>query len=103
MRQGAGEPLQSYLNRFNEDMLFCKREFDVEALSTFKGDLNMSLLFWKDVQNNNPTTFDQLVEMITEEITKDNMILHRNRGKVFPNLMLGAGYGRGQSKPFYKQ
>ncbi|KAL2542411.1 Ribonuclease H [Abeliophyllum distichum] len=84
IRQAKSEPLQSYLSRFNEEMLFCER-MDVEALSTLNGGLDMNLYFWRDVHNKNSTTFDQLVEMITEEITNVNMIIHRNRVGLAPN------------------
>ncbi|KAL2531449.1 Uncharacterized protein Adt_04800 [Abeliophyllum distichum] len=79
-------------------MLFCKRITDVEALSALKEGLDMNLLFWRDVRNKNPTTFDQLVEMITEEITNENMILHRNRGRVAPNQMPRVNYWRNQGR-----
>ncbi|KAL2499540.1 Uncharacterized protein Adt_25090 [Abeliophyllum distichum] len=84
IRQAESELLQSYLSRFNEKMLLCERITDAEALSVLKRRLDMNLPFWRDVRNKNPTTFDQLVEMITEEITNENMILHRNRGGVAP-------------------
>ncbi|KAL2481041.1 Uncharacterized protein Adt_34007 [Abeliophyllum distichum] len=37
IRQAESEPLQSYLSLFNEEMLFCERITDVEALSMLKG------------------------------------------------------------------
>ncbi|KAL2533271.1 Uncharacterized protein Adt_06622 [Abeliophyllum distichum] len=96
IRQTESEPLQSYLSRFNEEMLFCERITDAEALSALKGGLDMNHPFWRDVRNKNPTTFDQLVEMIMEEITNKNMILHRNRGGVAPNQVLRVNYGKAQ-------
>ncbi|KAL2472128.1 Uncharacterized protein Adt_40264 [Abeliophyllum distichum] len=77
-------------------MLFCERITDAEALSVLNGGLDMNLPFWRDVRNKNPTTFDQLVEMITEEITNENMILHRNRGGVAPNQVPRINYGKSQ-------
>ncbi|KAL2471879.1 Uncharacterized protein Adt_40015 [Abeliophyllum distichum] len=71
---------------------------DSKALFALKGGLDMNLSFWRDVRNKNPTTFDQLVEMITEEITNENMILHRNHGEVAPNQMPKVNYGRNQGK-----
>ncbi|KAL2542883.1 Ribonuclease H [Abeliophyllum distichum] len=96
IRQAESEPLQSYLSRFNEEMLFCERITDAEALSALKGGLDMNHPFWRDVRNKNPTTFDQLVEMIMEEITNENMILHRNRGGVAPNQVPRVNYGKTQ-------
>ncbi|KAL2504879.1 Uncharacterized protein Adt_20500 [Abeliophyllum distichum] len=58
----------------------------------------MNLHFWRDVRNKNPTTFDQLVEMITKKITNENMIFHRNRRGVAPNQMPRMNYRRGQGK-----
>ncbi|KAL2471482.1 Uncharacterized protein Adt_39618 [Abeliophyllum distichum] len=84
IRQAESEPLQSYLSRFNEEMIFYKRITDAEALSALKGELDINLPIWRDVRNKNPTTLDQLVEMIIEEITNENMILHRNCGGVTP-------------------
>ncbi|KAL2490876.1 Uncharacterized protein Adt_26504 [Abeliophyllum distichum] len=96
IRQAESEPLQSYLSRFNEEMLFCERITDAEALSALKEGLYMNHPFWRDVRNKNPTTFDQLVEMIMEEITNENMILHRNRGGVAPNQVPRVNYGKAQ-------
>ncbi|KAL2543282.1 Uncharacterized protein Adt_04260 [Abeliophyllum distichum] len=79
-------------------MLFCERITDAEALSALKEGLDMNLPFWRDIRNKNPTTFDQLVEMITEEITNENMILHRNRGGVAPNQVPRVNYGRNQGR-----
>ncbi|KAL2512978.1 Uncharacterized protein Adt_18578 [Abeliophyllum distichum] len=56
----------------------------------------MNLPFWRDVRNKNPTTFDQLVELITEEITNENMIFHRNHGGVAPNQVPRINYGKSQ-------
>ncbi|KAL2517982.1 Integrase catalytic domain-containing protein [Abeliophyllum distichum] len=80
IRQADFEPLQSYLSHFNKEMLFYERITNAKALSALKGVLDMNLPFWRDVCNKNPATFDQLVEMITEEITNENIVLHRNRG-----------------------
>ncbi|KAL2518183.1 Retrotrans gag domain-containing protein [Abeliophyllum distichum] len=94
IRQAESELLQSYLSHFDEEMLFCERITDAEVLSVLKGGLDVNLSFWRDLSNKNSTTFDQLVEMITEEITNENMILHRNRGGVAPNQMSRMNYGR---------
>ncbi|KAL2504795.1 Uncharacterized protein Adt_20416 [Abeliophyllum distichum] len=93
--QAESEPLQSYLSRFNEEMLFCERITDVEALSALKGGLDINLPFWRDIRNKNTTTFDQLVEMVTKAITNENMILHINRRGVAPNQAPMMNYGRG--------
>ncbi|KAL2532151.1 Uncharacterized protein Adt_05502 [Abeliophyllum distichum] len=45
IRQAESEPLQSYMSRFNEEMLFCERITDAEALSALKGGLDMNLPF----------------------------------------------------------
>ncbi|KAL2466582.1 Uncharacterized protein Adt_42433 [Abeliophyllum distichum] len=79
-------------------MLFYERITDAEALSALKRGLDMNLHFWRDVRNKNPTTFDQLVEMITEEITNENMILHMNCRGVVPNQTPKMNYGRGQDR-----
>ncbi|KAL2480230.1 Uncharacterized protein Adt_33196 [Abeliophyllum distichum] len=73
-RQIERKSLQSYLSHFNEEMLFCERVSDAEALSALKKRLNMNLPFWRNVCNKKPTTFNQLVEMITKKITNKNMI-----------------------------
>ncbi|KAL2541512.1 Uncharacterized protein Adt_02490 [Abeliophyllum distichum] len=79
-------------------MLFYERITDDEALSALKGGLDMNLPFWRDVHNKNPAMFDQLVEMITEEITNENMILHRNHWIVALNQMPRVNYGKGQGR-----
>ncbi|KAL2497972.1 hypothetical protein Adt_23522 [Abeliophyllum distichum] len=58
----------------------------------------MNLSFSRDVRNKNRTTFDQLVEIITEEITNENMNLHRNHGGVAPNQAPRMNYNRGQGR-----
>ncbi|KAL2505145.1 Uncharacterized protein Adt_20766 [Abeliophyllum distichum] len=98
IRQARFEPLQSYLSRFNEEMLFCERISDAEALSALKWRLDMNLPFWRDICNENSATFDQLVEMITEEITNENMILYRNRGGIVANQNPRIGYDRSQGR-----
>ncbi|KAL2466615.1 Retrotrans gag domain-containing protein [Abeliophyllum distichum] len=45
IRQAESEPLQSYLSCFNEEMLFCERIIDAEALSALKGELDTNLPF----------------------------------------------------------
>ncbi|KAL2480240.1 Uncharacterized protein Adt_33206 [Abeliophyllum distichum] len=45
IRQAKSEPLQSYLSRFNEEMLFCEKITDAEAFSALKGGLDMNLSF----------------------------------------------------------
>ncbi|KAL2481184.1 Uncharacterized protein Adt_34150 [Abeliophyllum distichum] len=100
IRQAESEPLQSYLSCFNEEMLFCKRITDDEALSALKGGLDMNLPFWRDVRNKNSITFDKLVEIITQKITNENMILHRNRGGVATNQAPRVNYGRSQGRQF---
>ncbi|KAL2519199.1 Uncharacterized protein Adt_15446 [Abeliophyllum distichum] len=45
IRQAKFELLQSYLSRFNEEMLFYERITDAEALSALKGGLDMTLPF----------------------------------------------------------
>ncbi|KAL2487008.1 Uncharacterized protein Adt_31764 [Abeliophyllum distichum] len=83
--QAEFEALQSYPSHFNDEMLFYERITDAEAFFALKGGLDMNFHFWRDVRNKNSTMFDQLVKMITEEITNENMILYRNRGGVAPN------------------
>lgn len=39
----------------------------------------MNTLFWRDVRNKNPTTYDALVEMMRSEIVNEKLIDHRNR------------------------
>ncbi|KAL2533015.1 Uncharacterized protein Adt_06366 [Abeliophyllum distichum] len=79
-------------------MLFCEWITDTKALSALKGGLDMNLPFWRDVRNKNSTTFDQLVEMITEEITNKNMILHKNRGGVALYHSRRMNYGRAKDR-----
>lgn len=39
----------------------------------------MNTLFWRDVQNQYPTTYDVLLEMMRREIINEELIEHRNR------------------------
>ncbi|XP_022883682.1 uncharacterized protein LOC111400501 [Olea europaea var. sylvestris] len=76
MRQTHGESLKSFLSRFTDKMLYCVQVTDHEALSTLRGGLNMNTLFWKDVQNQDPTTYDALLEMMRREIINEELIEH---------------------------
>ncbi|KAL2470991.1 Uncharacterized protein Adt_39127 [Abeliophyllum distichum] len=84
-------------------MLLCERISNTEALSALKRGLDTNHPFWRDVHNKIPATFDQLVEMITEEITNENMIFHINHKRMASNLMPGVGYGRGHDRHILSQ
>lgn len=60
-------------------MTYCKQETDMEALWTLRGGLNMNNLFWRDVKNQNLTTYDALVKILKSEIVTEELIDHRNR------------------------
>ncbi|XP_022880635.1 uncharacterized protein LOC111397904 [Olea europaea var. sylvestris] len=79
MRQAHGESLKSFLSRFTDEMMYCVQVTNREALSALRGGLNMNTLFWKDVQNQDPTTYDALLEMMRREIINGELIEHRNR------------------------
>ena len=78
MRQAPGETLKSYLARFTDEITYCEQVTDREALSALKGGLNMNTLFWRDVRSKNPSTYDELVEMMRVKIVSEEMIDHRN-------------------------
>ncbi|CAI9762901.1 unnamed protein product [Fraxinus pennsylvanica] len=79
IRQSARETLKSYLARFTDEITYCEQVTDKEALSAPKGGLNMNTLFWRNVRSKNPSTYDELVEMMKVEIVNEEMINHRNR------------------------
>lgn len=42
----------------------------------------MNTLFWMDVRNKNPTTYDAMIEMMISEIVTEELINHRNQTTV---------------------
>lgn len=94
MRQAAGETLKNYLARFTDEIIYCEQIADKEALLALNGGLNMSNLFWRDVRNKNPVTYNELVEMMRVEIVNEEMIDHRNgtmKGLWPPQRPIGRG------------
>lgn len=64
MRQQLGKLLKSFLTCFTYEITYCVQVIDREALTALKGGLNMNSLFWRDVQNKDPTGYNVLLEMI---------------------------------------
>lgn len=94
MRQQRGEALKSFLSRFTDEMTYCVQVTDREALTTLRGGLDMNSLFWRDVQNRDPATYDALLEMIRREILNEELKDHRNRasrGLPPPQMQRGRG------------
>lgn len=79
MKQALGESLKSFLSCFTDEMMYCMQVTDREALSVMRGGLNMDTLFRRDMQNQDPTTCDVLLEMMRCEIINEELIEHRNR------------------------
>lgn len=50
-----------------------------EALIILRERLNMNILFWRDVQNKGPTSYNSLLEMIRREIINKELNYHRSR------------------------
>lgn len=73
------ETLKSYLAHFTNEITYCRQVMDSEALSTLRGGLNINTLFWRDVRNRKPATYDEMVEMMRVEIVNKEMIKHCNR------------------------
>lgn len=94
MRQQRGEALKTFLSRFTDEMTYCVQVTDREALTALRGGLDMNSLFWRDVQNKDPTTYDALLEMIRQEILNEELKDHRNRasrGLPPPQMQRGKG------------
>lgn len=67
---------------------------DKEALTALRGGLDTNSLFWRDVQNKDPATYDALLEMIRREILNEKLKDHRNRasqGLPPPQMRRGRG------------
>lgn len=79
MRQQASETLKSYLVWFTDEMTYYAQVIDKEALSTLRGGLNMNFLFWRDVRNQNSTTYDALIEIMRIKIINEKLINHRDQ------------------------
>ncbi|XP_022891812.1 uncharacterized protein LOC111406656 [Olea europaea var. sylvestris] len=79
MRQAHGESLKSFLSCFTDEMTCCMQVADHEALAAPRVGLNTNTLFWREVQNQDPTTYDALLEMIRWEIINEELIENRNR------------------------
>ncbi|KAL2474624.1 Uncharacterized protein Adt_35360 [Abeliophyllum distichum] len=69
-RQKDGETLKSYFKRFNKiETVTVDKALD--ALVTI---LHICIPFWRDVQNSQPKTYSQLVDLIQHEIQLEEMI-----------------------------
>lgn len=74
MRMQVGKSFESYLARFTDEIMYHEQVIDGKVLSALRDGLNMNTLFWRDVQNKNPTSYDAFVEMMRSEIVKRNLL-----------------------------
>lgn len=75
-------------------MTYCMQVMDREALTALKEGLDMNSLFWRDVQNKDPTSYNALLEMIRREIIYEELRDHQNRANQgLPPLQMQRGRG----------
>lgn len=67
--------MKSYLAQFTNERTYCEQVTDREVLSALRRGLNINILFWMDVRNKNPTSYNA---MMRSEIVNEELIDHRN-------------------------
>ncbi|KAL2505719.1 Uncharacterized protein Adt_21340 [Abeliophyllum distichum] len=81
IRQKDGETVKSYFKRFSNVINKIEIVTDDKALDALVIKLHMCTLFWRDVQNSQPKTYSQLVDLIQREIWSEETIENRDRAE----------------------
>lgn len=61
-----------------------------EAPLALRGELNMNTIFWRDVQNHDPSNYDALLNMMMREIINEELIDDHNKASkgLLPKLIV---------------
>ncbi|KAL2461513.1 Uncharacterized protein Adt_44933 [Abeliophyllum distichum] len=81
IRQKEGESVKSYFKRFSNVINKIETVTDEKALDAPVTRLHMRTPFWKDVQNSQPKTYNQLVDLVQSKIKSEEMIKNREKAE----------------------
>ncbi|KAL2498637.1 Uncharacterized protein Adt_24187 [Abeliophyllum distichum] len=96
------ETVKSYFKRFSNVINKIETVTDKKALDALMTGLHMCTLFWRDVQNSQPKTYSQLVDLVQREIRSEETIENREKAE----RERGNRYrreGRHSSEPRFSQ
>ncbi|KAL2474574.1 Retrotrans gag domain-containing protein [Abeliophyllum distichum] len=81
IRQKEGETIKIYFKRFSNVINKIKIVTDEKGLDALVTGLHMHTLFWRDVQNSQPKTYSQLVDLVQREIKSEETIENREKAE----------------------
>ncbi|KAL2526425.1 Uncharacterized protein Adt_11479 [Abeliophyllum distichum] len=81
IRQKEEETDKSYFKRFSNVINKIKTMTDEKVLDTLVTGLHMHTLFWRDIQNSQPKTYSQLVDLVQHKIQSKEMIENREKAE----------------------
>ncbi|KAL2526020.1 Uncharacterized protein Adt_11074 [Abeliophyllum distichum] len=81
IRQKEGEIVKSYFKRLSNVINKIETVADEKALDAFVSGLHMHTPFWRDVQNSQPKTYSQLVDLVQREIWSKETIKNREKAE----------------------
>ncbi|KAL2505624.1 Retrotrans gag domain-containing protein [Abeliophyllum distichum] len=81
IRQKEGETFKSYFKRFINVINKIETVINEKALDALITGLHMYTPFWRDVQNSQPKTYSQLVDLVQHEIRSEETIENREKAE----------------------
>ncbi|KAL2506219.1 Retrotrans gag domain-containing protein [Abeliophyllum distichum] len=81
IRQKEGKTVKSYFKRFSNVINKIETVTDEKALDTLVIGLHIRTSFWRDVQNSQPKTYSQLVDLVQHEIRLEETIENRKKAE----------------------
>ncbi|KAL2491463.1 Retrotrans gag domain-containing protein [Abeliophyllum distichum] len=81
IQKKEGETVKSYFKRFSNVINKIETMTDEKALDALVTGLHMRTPFWRDVQNNQPKTYSQLVDLVQREIKSEETIKNREKAE----------------------
>ncbi|KAL2486400.1 hypothetical protein Adt_31156 [Abeliophyllum distichum] len=81
IRQNEGKTVKSYFKRFNNVINKIENVTDEKASEVLVTGFHMHTPFWRDVQNSQPKTYSQLVDLVQREIRSEEMIENRKKAE----------------------
>ncbi|KAL2518810.1 Uncharacterized protein Adt_15057 [Abeliophyllum distichum] len=81
IRQKDGKTVKSYVKRFSNVINKIETVTDEKALDSLVTGLHMRTPFWRDVQNSQPKTYNQLVDLVQREIRSEETIENRKKAE----------------------
>ncbi|KAL2503857.1 Ribonuclease H [Abeliophyllum distichum] len=81
IQQNEWKTVKSYFKRFSNVINKIETVTDEKVLDALVTGFYMCTLFWKDVQNSQPKTYSQLVDLVQHDIQSEKMIENRKKAK----------------------